>query len=293
MSNNTEFNEMNFSELKSYISSLTEFMKRFTFFILNALKRYRFIIVVSTVICISTSYYILNKKQPVWTLRMSCIYNDNHPRVFGEMLSQLNYLIEIGNFKELSTILDLDIDKIKVIKSIEGKNISLGKLDEDYSKNKDPFYIYVTLSDLSLKSLLEERLINYLNNNPYSLKLNIKQKEKWNSRIDFYQKQLLQIDSLKNVIRQSLLLQNTRIDLAQPNNSVVDIFKLSDSMSYFLADYIYYVNNYTSVEKLNGFSIIQSSNRGSHIKSAILITVFVECFLLLGLILFGLIKASK
>lgn len=245
--------ELNLSEMKEYISNVLRFFIHFLKFILLILRKKILVIFPLFLVVLFSLYFLLAQSKNEYEVKMSCVYNDNHQRIFGEMLQQLDILLKAKEYEKLSVILQMEVNLTKQVKSIQGKTLSLGKLEEDYSKNKEPFYIYSTVYNTSILPELEEKIIQYLNNNALSQRAFQKQKEKWGSRIKFYENQIIKLDSLKEVIKLSYLSNSNRIDLAQQNNSVVDVYKLSDTMSFYLDDFKYYFEHYKTVEKIYGF----------------------------------------
>ena len=285
--------DLNVNDFKQYITGIFKFAGTAFRFLISVLLENKLLILAVLLISGGLSYFYLKQNNKVEELRMSCIYSDNQAKVFGEMLQQVDFLLDNQSFDKAAELLKMDRKSIKMLKSVKGKTMSLGKLEEVYSGNKDPFYIYVELSDPGIATVLEEKLINYLNSNILSQKSVKRQKSKWSSRINFYEHQLLKLDSLKDVIRQSYLSDNDNIDLAQKENSVVDIYKLSDSMSFFLNDVRYYYDNYVTVEKVYGFMPVKVTTSKSIIKRAIAISILSVVFVWLLLAVRRTIRSSE
>lgn len=265
--------DLSITDFKKYLKGFLKFGVSTTNFFWLVLQKKKFILLSTLLISAVISFYLLQRNKSIVEARMSCVFSDNYQKVFGEMLQQVNFLLENEDYNEAGQLLNIDANEVKKIVEIKGKTISLGKMEEVYSTHKDPFYIYVRVTDPSILPLLEEKVLEYLNQNPLSQKSVQRQKEKWQGRISFYEQQLVKLDSLKDVIRQSYVLQNNQIDLAQQNNSVVDIYKLSDSLSFFLGDIKYYYNNYASVEKIYGFMPVKKSSEKSNLKKSITISI--------------------
>lgn len=265
--------DLSLTDFKKYFSGIMKSANSAILYLLIVLRKRKFLLLSTLIISAIISFYFLQRNKNVVEVRMSCVFSDNYQKVFGEMLQQVNFHLEQEEYAEAAQLLKIDEQELRKVIEIKGKTLTLGKMEEVYSTNKDPFYVYAKVTDLSVLPLLEQKVLDYLNHNPLSQKSMQRQKEKWQGRIVFYEQQLSKLDSLKDVIRQSYVIQNNQIDLAQQNNSVVDIYKLSDSLSFFLGDIKFYFNNYASVEKIYGFMPVKKSNEKSIIKKSIVISI--------------------
>lgn len=265
--------DLSLTDFKKYFSGIMKSANSAILYLLIVLRKRKFLLLSTLILSAIISFYFLQRNKNVVEVRMSCVFSDNYQKVFGEMLQQVNFHLEQEEYAEAAQLLKIDEQELRKVIEIKGKTLTLGKMEEVYSTNKDPFYVYAKVTDLSVLPLLEQKVLDYLNHNPLSQKSMQRQKEKWQGRIVFYEQQLSKLDSLKDVIRQSYVIQNNQIDLAQQNNSVVDIYKLSDSLSFFLGDIKFYFNNYASVEKIYGFMPVKKSNEKSIIKKSIVISI--------------------
>lgn len=279
--------ELNSNELAQYMRSFFSFLINGTFFFVSVARRKILILLATFAISFALIFLYFKNGQKVVKYRMSCNYNDNNSRIFGEMLSHLDLMLENKSYRPAAGLLGVSVNDVMKVVSIKGKTVALGRLEEDYSLNRTPFYIDVELLDTSVKVSIENALLNYLNNNELSVRTTARQRAKWNSRALFYQQQLQKLDSLKEVIRQSYLLGSNHIEMSQQNNSVVDIYKLSDSMSFFLADIDYYLKQYKTVEKVYGLTSISNHSNGSGVKKALILSLL--CLLVVWLFLAGIV----
>lgn len=278
--------ELNSNELAQYMRSFFSFLINGTSFFVSVARRKIMILLATFATSFALIFLYFKSNQKVVEYRMSCIYNDNNSRIFGEMLNHLDLMLENKSYRPAAGLLGVSENDITKVVSIKGKTVALGRLEEDYSLNKTPFYIDVELLDTAVKASLENGLLNYLNNNELSVRTTARQRAKWNTRATFYQQQLQKLDSLKEVIRQSYLLGSNQIEMSQQNNSVVDIYKLSDSMSFFLADIDYYLKQYKTVEKIYGLTPISNHSNGSGIKKAFILSML--CLLIVWFFLAGI-----
>lgn len=285
--------DLSITDFKKYLNGFLKFGASSMNFLWLVLQKKKFFLLSTLIISAVVSFYVLQRNKVVVEARMSCVFSDNYQKVFGEMLQQVNFHLENEEYAAAGQLLNIDANEVKKIVEIKGKTISLGKMEEVYSTNKDPFYIYVKVSDPSILPVLEEKVLEYLNQNPLSQKSVQRQKEKWQGRISFYEQQLIKLDSLKEVIRQSYVMQNNQIDMAQQNNSVVDIYKLSDSLSFFLSDIKFYYNNYASVEKVYGFMPVKKSSEKGILKKSIAISLLAFLAIWIFLALAELFRTSE
>ncbi len=278
--------ELNSNELAQYMRSFFSFLINGTSFLFSIAKRKIMILLATFAAAFALFFLYFKNNQKLVKYRMSCVYNDNNSRIFGEMLSHLDLMLENKSYASVGALLGISEKDAKEVVSIKGKTVALGRLEEDYSLNKTPFYVDVELLDTVVKASMENGLLNYLNNNELSVRTTARQRAKWNSRANFYQQQLQKLDSLKEVIRQSYLLGSNHIEMSQQNNSVVDIYKLSDSMSFFLADIDYYLKQYKTVEKVYGLTPVSNHSNGSGIKKALILSII--CLLIVWFFLAGI-----
>lgn len=261
--------DLSANELIQYLSGFFSFLLRGFQFLFVVARKYVWILLLTALASAFTLYFLQKRGLRRQEFRMSCLNADNDPRIFGEMLRHTNLLLQDGAYGQLAAILRISPEQASQIDYIKGKSLSLGKLEDYYAQNRQPFYIDVGVFDTSFLPVLETRLLEYLNHNDQSERSRNRQRAKWQSRQTFYQGQLAKLDSLKEVIRTSYLSGNNHIDLAQQNNSVVDIYRLSDSMSFFLADVNYYLDHYASVEKIYGFMPVKPRTSALLIKTGI------------------------
>lgn len=264
--------DLSIIDFKQYLKGILKFTGTSIQFLFLVLKNNKILIFLVLLLSAALSFFLLNRNKDVVEVRMGCIYSDNSQKVYGELLQQIDFLIENSDYDKAAHLLQMDKNELKQVLSLEGKTLTLGKMEEVYSANKDPFYIYAKVTNEAILPKLEQKVLAYLNQNPLSQKSVERQRQKWEGRISFYEQQLFKLDSLKDVIRQSYISGNNNIDLAQQNNSVVDIYKLSDSLSFFLGDIKYYYNNYASVEKIYGFMPVKKSTQKTIIKKTIVIS---------------------
>lgn len=248
--------DMNPNELKAYLKHFGSSLLRTTSFMLGVARRNIIWLVLAGALAAGCSYFFLQRATREYTFRMSCAYNDNNPKIFGEMLAQIDLLLQNADYQTASLYLEMPLNQVKQLVSVRGKTISMGRLEEDYAGTKAPFYVEAVVQNPGVIPTLEKKILSYLNHNDFSVRSVQRQRAKWQSRVSFYQQQIAKLDSLKEEIRLSYQQSpGSNINLAQQNNSVVDIYKLSDSLSFFLADVQYYLQHYETVQPNYGFRL--------------------------------------
>ncbi|GAA4457701.1 hypothetical protein [Rurimicrobium arvi] len=263
------------SELRQYFRDFFSFVSRCLYFFAKTARRHYLVLLLITVLSFLLIGWILNKRPRVYDFRMSCVYNDNQARTFGELLAQLNFLLENKEYATLSAALHMREEQLKKLVSIEGRTVTLGVLENDFSGNKTPFFVDIKVEDPALAAVIEPQVLRYLNHNELSQRSVDQQKAKWKSRDEFYTAQLLKLDSLKEAIRLSYLSNNNDAELMQRGNAAVDVYKLSDSMSFYRADIRYYLEHYETVQKIYGFKLIHLQNPSSLRKKAVLYSLII------------------
>lgn len=279
--------------LLAYARDLKAWVLKVVLFLLLTAKKNILVLLLVAAAAGSFSYYLHRNDKALFDVKMSCIFFDNHQRTYGEMLHQLNQLIQSGATADAAALLGMQEDQISKIATLYGTTMSGGRLEEDFSDVHYAFYVYANVYDRSVTGALEKGILNYLNNNNQSVTDHNKKKMKWQSRVRFYEQQLAKLDSLKEAIRISYLQGQNTTALAQKENSVVDIYKLSDTLSFNMADMQYYADHYESVTKVYGFMprLYPSApdKRSGIIKSSL--AALIAAWLLLGLL--GWIRAEQ
>jgi hypothetical protein len=216
---------------------------------------------------VSTLLITRPAQQSLYEAKMVCGYNDNHSRIFGEMLDYLNSQLQSGNLSEMAANLKMRESEVSRVASIEGRTLSMGLLKDNFSMKKDPFYIITKVSDPTLLKKLQEGLLQYLNNNPASRRNADRQVKKWKERAQYYRTALGKIDSLKEAIRSSYSSGNAGLH-PEGISPAPELFRLSDSMSFYLSDCEYYLEQYRSVEAITDFEPRLISGRAQPIQQS-------------------------
>lgn len=246
--------KLSFGELASYSLNLGRSFLSLMAKVLKTLKGNWLLLLLIPLIVGGTLLVLPQKaRQSMYEAKMVCGYSDNHSRIFGEMLDHLNTLLLSGNRDELAQLLGMSVKNTEGIESIEGKTFSMGALKDNYATGREPFYIFVRLRDKSVLNDLENGLLNYLSNATASRRSADRQAKKWADRIRYYRQESSKIDSLKEAIRLSYLQGNKGLIGGEGTNPIADLYKLSDSMSFYLSDCEYYLAHYASVEPVMDF----------------------------------------
>jgi hypothetical protein len=249
----TEQQNLGFSGMMQYLGSLKRSVSHAAAFLLAILRRYWWLILLGSVLCGAWKWYAARNRQPYYDVRMCCTFNDNHQKIFGEMTTRLNQLLQQGSRKEVARLLELPEDKVARIASIEALTLAHGKLEDDFSETHLPFYIDARVYDREIVPELEKSILRYLNNNDLSQRDLVRKRQKWTARIDFYRQQLMKLDSLKESIRLSYAVSNNHT-APVTDNAVADIYRISDSMAFNMEDFNYYLDHYATVSSIYGFA---------------------------------------
>lgn len=198
-------------------------------------------------------------KKEVYKSQMTVSYAQLEKKIYGDMLFKLNQLLDSEQYSEISTLLDLEIDQVEAIKSINGINIHNQPLTEDLSVEKVPFYIQVEVYDPTILPDLEEALVNYISQSKYvneRLKLN---ENNYKKEINHLKNQLAYMDSLK------VILMQNRNDI--DGDVVKNLNELNESQNEIfgkIRDYESALQFNKNIEVMDGF-IAQSESKNKTI----------------------------
>jgi len=246
--------DLELNEMMRYFSGLKRTAAATGSFVLRTAAKYWLLLTAAVILSAGAGWYKARHQRPYYDVRMSCSFNDNHQKIFGEMLARVNTLLQTGSRKEAAQLLDLSEEEAGRIASLEGKTLTQGKLEDDFSDARLPFYVDARVYDRELIPVLEQHVLKYLNGNDLSSRELAHKRQKWQDRIIFYKTQLLKLDSLKEAMRQSYTIPHGAQWLPEPDAAVVHVYKLSDSLAFQLEDVEYYNSHYETVSKVYGFA---------------------------------------
>lgn len=170
------------------------------------------------------------------------------------LLDPFNSLLEEGNFSLLSERLGIDEEMVAKIKEIEIKSVF-----EKETDNKEPvnyFEVTVTVTDNNILPQLQESIVRFLQNNEFVQKRVALKEDGLKTLIDRIDKEIAQIDSVKEKIGQSVPLSATspNVVLMEPSNLYEQALKMVEKQQQYkmqlaLVESFQIVQGFTPYEK--------------------------------------------
>lgn len=136
-------------------------------------------------------------KKQVYHSEMTVSYAQLEKKIYGDMLFKLDQLLNSKQYESLSVLLNMSVDQVKQINTINSLNIHNKPLINDISIEKVPFYIAVDVYDPDILPELQDALINYISESDFideRLQLN---ERNYNNEIVHMRNQMIYMDSLK------------------------------------------------------------------------------------------------
>jgi len=192
---------------------------------------------------------------PFYESRASFVYQELHKKTYGEMIDQLNQLVQERSYTTVATSLNIPEKQAQQILSVEALNLYGSKLSEDITTDKSPFYIRVKVSDKSAFDSLSSKVSLYLNSNPYYVAMLKRKQVSLKTEIDQLNHELQLLDSIKyQYIRSNGAI---RAASTEPFNPVF-LFDKSIDISKAIAEKQTALDRTQSVELLNDFMVAQN-----------------------------------
>ena len=170
------------------------------------------------------------------------------------LLDPFNSLLEEANFSLLSERLGIDEEMAAKIKEIEIKSVF-----EKETDNKEPvsyFEVTVTVVDNNILPQLQESIVRFLQNNAFVQKRVALKEDRLKTLIERIDKEIAQIDSVKEKIGQSVPLSATspNVVLMEPSNLYEQALKMAEKqqeykMQLALIESFQVVQGFTPYEK--------------------------------------------
>lgn len=220
--------------------------------LLRLIKAYFILFVVCILAGIFGSVGFYFSKIPVYESQMIINSDIIDYATVNEIIKTLDKLIQEKNYEEVAKRISLDIEQTAKVKSMEVNDIY-----EYNEKNKMRlFQISIMIVDNQLLTELQNRIVKYLEENAYVKKrINLK-KENIKTRIQFFQKEIDQIDSLKKRIENRGLIRDNSnnlllFDPVSVYQELVILFerKLELEKDLELADNFQVMEGFTSFQK--------------------------------------------
>ena len=192
-----EYRAIDGSDVYSFLSAFTIFIKRILFFIVGATRKHIILFVCTILIVSIVGVVYWSSSKPIYEGQMTCSFSTLSHKSYGEMVQKLDILARGHSYKSLSASLGLPIELASTIESIEGKNSVGSNLYEDPTGDKSPMYFTVNATDNKVFASLQNALLHYMNTgNPYRAKRDTLEKESLISKIEYLKNDIAATDSI-------------------------------------------------------------------------------------------------
>lgn len=249
-----EYRMIGKSDISGFLDSFIKFIRNSIRFTILSVRRFALSsIVVFTLIAVAGIYYTVSKPA-YYESDMVCVYNHLHKKTYGEMIRKLNTLAQTGSYTTLAKMLDMPVEKVKAVVSMEAQNIAGSPLSEDISQGKFPFYIVVKATNATVYNDLQPALLKYMNSTPYQALRNKLEAKRLTQKIQYAGHSIQQIDSI--VSAYPLLLKESANELDTANNvsNMIGLISYRDKLVNTMLTDESTVQSMISVELLHGFT---------------------------------------
>lgn len=242
-------------DIKSYVTNVKMFYLKIFSFVINAFKRYWYILLTGIVLGGGVAYYRVKNANPYFEGKATFTFSTFNKKMFGEMTDKLRDLAHSGSYKTLSQQLNINEEETKKIIDIEAINIAGSPLSDDITETRQPFYIRVKLKDRQVADTLLIRLEAYLNNNPQVKSQMTNNLSKMKERLAFINDQMQKLDSLKTAYHFYLAQQSINSGGVINTFNPVDLFTASEKLATTKTDLEWGIINYKVIKILDPFII--------------------------------------
>ncbi|MGV3765443.1 MAG: hypothetical protein ACO1NW_04910 [Chitinophagaceae bacterium] len=156
---------------------------------------------------------------PYYKASMIVVHNKLVKRTYGEILFQLNQLVEAKAHDKVAQHLGISRELAQTLLFIEGRNMNQDQLITDTSsKANQSFKIIAGLSNNSNLDSIEYAIIKYLNNIPYVKRVSDFEKLSSKEKIKFIDRDLEKLDTLKTEFNK--FLSSSKVSATIYNNAI-------------------------------------------------------------------------
>lgn len=201
-----EKDELTLSELNRQLQLLGGFLYGAVLQYIKYMRRYRIWMVVILAIVVSAAGIYGYRSQGTFQGTASYTYNYLQKKTYGEMIGELNKLVETHDYTQLERLLQLDSRHVKSIAAISAQNIYGSPLSDDMNENDrfKIFYITMKATDKNIFGKIALSIENYLNDNVAVQEYKKRNELKFEQNIRYRQSELQTIDSIQHAYINSL-----------------------------------------------------------------------------------------
>jgi hypothetical protein len=169
--------------LVEYIISVRSFYRFIIESVFYLLVKNFFVILLFTLIGLFAGWFLYQTNRNCFQSETVFGYTVQQKKVYGEMIKNLQFLVDAKNSKLLGNALSVSPLIASNIINIEAYNIKKGQLFEDITSENLPFYVRISMTDTSGKQQLQSGLLYYFNSSPVAFLHNSIQTKELNERI--------------------------------------------------------------------------------------------------------------
>ncbi len=165
-------------------------------------------------------------KKEVYHGEMTVSYAQLEKKIYGDMLFKLNQLLDSKQYESLSVLLNMSIEQVKQIHSIDSRNIHREPLINDISVEKVPFYILVDVYDPDVLPELQDALVKYISVSDFVNERLLLNERNYKNEIVHMKSQMIYMDSLKMLLLRDCnnIDADAVVNLEQLNKDQNEIF---------------------------------------------------------------------
>jgi hypothetical protein len=124
-------------------------------------------------------------------------YDELFRKIYGDRLGKLNSLIQRGEYRKVAATIRTNIENVKSLQSIEGKNILGDNLSKDLNTDNVPFIVTITVKDSAVIMPLQDAIVGFLETGNDFVQQRKKVRLKENrEELDYIEEQMNLMDSL-------------------------------------------------------------------------------------------------
>lgn len=126
-------------------------------------------------------------------------YDELFRKIYGDRIGKINSLVQRNEYTKVAYILHTNVEIVKSLQSVEGKNILGDNLSKDLNTDNVPFIVTIVVKDSSTIIKLQDAIVGFLETGNEFLQARkaVRLKET-NEELTFINRQMAVIDSLNS-----------------------------------------------------------------------------------------------
>ena len=249
-----EYRMIGKSDISGFLVSFIKFIRNSIRFTILSIRKYALSSVVVFALVVAAGVYYATTKPSYYESDMVCVYNHLHKKTYGEMIRKLNTLAQTGSYTTLGQMLNMPVEKVKAVVSLEAQNIAGAPLYEDISQGKFPFYIVVKATNAAVYNDLQPALLKYMNSAPYQVLRNKLETKRLTQKIQYTGHSIQQIDSIVSAYPLLLKENANELDTASNVSNMIGLISYRDKLVSTMLTDESTMQSMISVELLHGFA---------------------------------------